>query len=254
MKLKSHWVGLSAGPRALCPLLALLALFAYRPIRAENWPQFRGPTGQGLTTETNLPTTWGIKDGANIRWKTPLPPTVAKGRDDHNQSSPIVWGDQIFVTTVYWPAGKPQSEFPEQHVTCYKLADGRPSNGTTTVPHGPWLLGDLRGGYGAPTPATDGQRLYVAFGSATVAALDLHGKLLWQHDLPEYKLFDVAYSSSPILYHDTVLELCDRNNKAGTLTAYDAASGAVRWEKHRPDVSFDHTTPLLAKLNGRQRC
>ena len=249
-RLMSRFITLRACGILVAVTAALLWLSNYRAAHAENWPQYRGPTGQGLTVEKNLPTTWSIKDGANIRWKTPLPPTVAKGHDDHNQSSPIVWGDQIFVTTVFWPAGKPQSEFPEQHVTCYKLSDGE-QQWDVIVPHGPWLLGDLRGGYGAPTPASDGQRLYVAFGSATVAALDLHGKLLWQHDLADYKSFDVAYSSSPILYRDAVLVLCDRNNKAGTLTAYDAASGAVRWEKRRPDVSFDHTTPLSVELSGR---
>ena len=86
-----------------------------------------------------MPTVWGGKESKNVVWKCPLPPTAAKGRADNNQSSPIVWGDAVYVTTVYWPAGKPQSEFPEQHVTCYKLSDGG-LQWDNTVPPGPWQL------------------------------------------------------------------------------------------------------------------
>src|SRR5205807_1052114 len=153
---------------APCILLVVGLIAASNGARGEEWPRFRGPTGQGLTSETGLPIVWSGKDGKNVVWKRPLPPTAAKGRSDNNQSSPIIWGDAVYVTTVYWPAGKPQSEFPEQHVTCYKLTDGA-ERWDKTVPPGPWLLTDLRGGYGAPTPATDGRRLYVAFGSAVIA-------------------------------------------------------------------------------------
>ncbi|HEV2971121.1 MAG TPA: PQQ-binding-like beta-propeller repeat protein [Pirellulales bacterium] len=218
--------------------------------RGDEWPRFRGPTGQGMTSETGLPTVWGAKENKNVVWKAELPPAIAAGRADNNQSSPIVWGDRVFATTVFWPTGKPQSEFPEQHVTCFNLSDGA-RQWDTVVPHGPWLLADLRGGYGAPTPATDGQRLYVAFGSATIAALDMQGKLLWQKEIADYKSIDVSFASSPILYRDTVLLLCDKNDHASTLTAYDAASGEVRWEKKRPNVAFDHTTPVQVEIHGK---
>lgn len=197
-----------------------------------------------------MPIVWGGKEGTNVVWKSPLPPTAAKGRADNNQSSPIVWGDAVYVTTVYWPAGKPQSEFPEQHVTRYKFSDGA-LQWDKTVPPGPWLLTDLRGGYGAPTPSTDGRRLYVAFGSAVIAALDMQGNLLWHHDLADYKSIDVAFASSPIHYRDTVLLLADKNGGASTLTAYDAASGEVRWEKKRPKVAFNHTTPVLVEIGDK---
>ncbi|HEY2148478.1 MAG TPA: PQQ-binding-like beta-propeller repeat protein, partial [Pirellulales bacterium] len=235
--------------RSICATaIAVLSVGAIA--RGEEWPKFRGPTGQGITSETGLPIEWGGKEGKNIVWKSPLPPTAIKGKADNNQSSPIIWGDAVFVTTVYWPDGTPQSEFPEQHVTRYRLSDGS-RQWDKTVPHGPWLLTDLRGGYGAPTPATDGERLYVAFGSATIAALDLAGKRLWQHDLADYKSIDVCFASSPILYGNTVLLLVDKNGGASTLTAYDAASGDVRWQKKRPTVVYDHTTPLLVEIGGK---
>src|SRR5579871_6495136 len=112
--------------------------------RAENWPGYRGPTGQGTTPDTNLPVEWGGPKDQNVRWKSPLPGTVAKGDADHNQASPIIWNGRVYVATAYWPAGKPHNEYPEQHVTCYGLADGK-QIWDVQVPHGPWQLGDLRG-------------------------------------------------------------------------------------------------------------
>jgi len=229
---------------------AVVSLFALTTTAtAENWPQFRGPTGQGLTSETNLPITWG-KDGQNILWKSPLPPTIAKADADNNQSSPIVWGDRVYVTTAFWPPGKSHNEFPQQHVACYRLADGA-LQWDVPVAHGPWQLGDLRGGYAAPTPTTDGQRLYVAFGSARISALDMQGKELWHHDIEDYKNIDVCFASSPVLFHDTVILLADKNNNASRLTAYDIASGAIRWEKRRPTEVYGHTTPVIFTIAGK---
>ena len=232
------------------PMLVTALLLYGTVSHAENWPQFRGPTGQGETNETNLPTTWGGKDNENVLWKSPLPPTIAKGEADRNQSSPIVWGDRVYVTTAYWLPGKPHNDFPEQHVTCFQLSNGK-QLWDTTVAHGPWQLGDLRGGYAAPTPTTDGQRLYVAFGSARISALDMQGKELWHKDIENYQNIDVCFASSPILFRDTVILLTDKNNNAGRLTAYDTASGAIRWEKHRPTVVYGHTTPLITTIGGK---
>src|SRR5262245_32704177 len=95
-----------------CLLVVVVGVSA---ARAENWPRYRGPTGMGVSTNTDLPLTWGGKDATNVLWKVPLPGTTAKGKPDHNQSSPIVWKDRIFVATAYWPEGRAQSEFPEQH-------------------------------------------------------------------------------------------------------------------------------------------
>src|SRR2546421_209277 len=79
----------------------------------------------------------------------------------------------------YWPEGVPQSEYPEHHVACYAVADGK-RLWDVKVPPGPWLLKDLRGGYAAPTPCTDGARLYVLFGSSELVALDFDGQLIWR--------------------------------------------------------------------------
>ncbi|HZZ72481.1 MAG TPA: PQQ-binding-like beta-propeller repeat protein [Pirellulales bacterium] len=232
-------------------VVVLVALSLAKSSHGENWPQYRGPTGQGQTAETGLPTTWGGKDHENILWKSPLPHTETKAKPDLNQSSPIVWGPHVFVMTCSWPEKATQKEPPEQHVTCYQLADGK-QLWDQVVPPGPWLLTDLRGGYGAPTPATDGERVYAAFGTAMLAALNAKdGKILWHQDFPNYKDIDVAFASSPILYEDTVLMLCDKNNKNSSLTAYDRKTGLVKWEQKRPKQVYGHTTPVLVKIGGK---
>lgn len=97
----------------------------------------------GQSAEKGLPESWGGKENANILWKTPLPHFDKKLKADHNQSSPIVWADRIFVTTSFWGADKTQKEYPEHHLTCY-ATDGTQKWDAKVEP-GLWLLSDLRG-------------------------------------------------------------------------------------------------------------
>ncbi|MDB6175129.1 MAG: outer rane biosis protein BamB [Chthoniobacteraceae bacterium] len=212
-------------------ICALISTAAY----AENWPQFRGPTGLGYTEETDLPLSWNLKTGENIAWSAPLPPS------DNSYSSPIVWDDRLFVMCV---TNKPVTH----RVLCFAKNDGNRLWETTVEP-GPLILSDLRGGYGAPTPCTDGQRVYVLFGSAVIVALDMDGKLLWRKELADYA-FDVALGSSPILYGDTVILDCDQTGKTSSLIALDKATGEIRWQAKRPETGFAHSTPAVVKIGG----
>lgn len=78
----------------------------------EHWPGWRGPTGMGQCDERNLPLVWGGKEQKNVLWKASLFDQPDKIRRDQNQSSPIVWGDRVFVTVSYWPPGVAPTEFP----------------------------------------------------------------------------------------------------------------------------------------------
>ncbi|QDU26505.1 outer membrane biogenesis protein BamB [Anatilimnocola aggregata] len=231
--------------------LALVVGLLWMPshVHAENWPSFRGPTGMGLSQEKGLPLTWNAADGSNVLWKSPLPATLVDGKPDHNQSSPIVWQDRVFVTTAYWPADRKQEEQPEQRLTCYRLIDGE-QLWDTAIPTGPWTLSDRRGGYAAPTPVTDGERVYVLFGSSLLAAVDFAGKIVWQQELADWQAFDVAIASSPILHRGQLLVLADRNQKKSSLTAYDPATGKQLWEQKRT-TGFTHTTPVIVEVAGR---
>jgi len=202
----------------------------------------------GQASERGLPLTWG-EDGQNVRWKAPLPGSGEENAPDQNQSSPIVKGGRVFVTSSFWPGKPDPSQYPEHHVTCYAAADGRRLWDVTVKP-GPWLLADLRGGYTAPTPAADGERVYVVFGSSVLAALDHRGTLAWRREITPFK-FDVALGASPVLYRDTVILQCDQTDRQSRLLAFDRKTGKIRWEQLRPEVGFSHSTPVLAEVGGK---
>ncbi len=216
--------------------------------RAENWPQFRGPSGLGHTVETNLALDWGGPTRKNILWQAPL-----KGQ---GHASPIVWDDSVFVCTVFWRTNVTDREevIPEHHVTCYEASDGH-LVWDTLVPPGPWLRKDFRsgagGGYAAPTPATDGKMLYGAFGSAVLSALDLEGKIVWRKELIPYT-FDVTLGSSPILYEETVILFCpSAQPRDSRVMAFNKKDGELKWERKFPDMSFGHSTPLIIQVEDR---
>lgn len=233
-------------PRILATILLLAIPCVSRA--SDRWPGWRGPTGMGQTDEANLLLSWNGKTLENVRWKVPLFPSD-KVRRDQNQSSPIVWGERVFVTVSYWPEGVSDKDFPEHHVYCFSSADGRRLWDTVVAP-GPWKLTDLRGGYTAPTPACDGERVYVVFGSAVIAALDVAGKLIWRQEIKPYA-FDVAIGASPVVYRDTVLFLCDQMQKSSRLLAFDVRSGKLRWQQDRPSADWAHSTPALAEVAGK---
>jgi outer membrane protein assembly factor BamB len=211
---------------------------------AADWPAWRGPTGQGISTDKDLPLEWGGKENKNVLWKMPLPGANGKLPQDQNQSSPIVVKDLVFVTTSYWPAGTTKKEFPEHHVLCFRASDGKKLWDEKIAP-GPWLLSDLRGGYTVPTSAADDERVYVVFGSSVIAALSHAGKVVWRKEVVPHD-FDVAMASSPVLYRGTVLLQCDgvRNSR---LVAFDQKTGEVRWSRKRT-TGFSHSTPVLVRI------
>jgi outer membrane protein assembly factor BamB len=204
----------------------------------------------GVSAEKDLPLRWSNKTGENVLWKMPLPGVEEKAKQDQNQSSPIVAGGRVFVAASYWPVGKTEKDYPEHHVVCYDAVDGKICWDVKVEP-GPWKLTDLRGGYTAPTPAADAERLYVTFGSAVLAALDVRdGKQVWRQEITPYN-FDVACGSSPVLFEDNVLLQCDQIKGSSMLLAFDRKTGAKKWTTKRPTANFSHSTPTLVKVSGK---
>jgi len=238
------------GQLPMMPRLARIAamLFLCSAARAgDNWPAFRGPTGLGYTDERNLPAEWGGKEEKNVQWKAPL-----KGQ---GHASPIVWGEKVFVCTVYWPPDVKAREkvMPEHHVLCYSATDGKLLWDTQVQP-GPWLRSDFRsgpgGGYAAPTPCTDGKLVWVVFGSSVIAALDYEGKVVWRNEIVPYT-FDVTIGSSPVLYGDTVLMLCAMAKPADScVIAYEKTTGNIRWRQSLAGTAFGHSTPVIIDIAG----
>ncbi|MCI0680622.1 MAG: PQQ-like beta-propeller repeat protein [Gemmataceae bacterium] len=238
-------------PRIWLAEVVLACLAIHGVATAGDWPGWRGPTGMGHTTETNLPLTWGGKTGVNVRWKMSLPGQDRNAGQDQNQSSPVVCQGRVFVTASYWPGKPDPGAYPTHHVACYRAEDGK-LLWDVPVPPGPWRLTDLRGGYTAPTPAADAERVYVVFGSAVIAALDYDGKIVWRNDIKPYK-FDVAVGASPVLFEDTVILQCDQLDGQSRLFGFDRKTGAVRWEEPRPSVGFSHSTPVVAQVGGKKQ-
>lgn len=231
--------------------LALCIPLAFTPrTLAEDWPQWRGPTGMGLSPARFLPLTWGGPTNEHILWKAPLAATDDKIRYDNNQSSPIVAGGRVFVTMSYWPSTSTPKEYPEHHVVAFNAADGKRLWDEKVAP-GPWLLSDLRGGYTAPTPAADAERIYVLFGSAVLAAFDRQGKQLWRQEITPHD-FDVCLGASPVLYKDTILVMCEMT-KGSRLVAFDKATGDVRWTHDRKGADWTHSTPVVAKIRNKDQ-
>jgi outer membrane protein assembly factor BamB len=221
--------------------LAVLVLLAAAPsVPAGNWPGWRGPTGSGTCDEKDLPLTWGGKDNTNVLWKAAL--------TGHSSSSPIAWGEHVFVTT---SADQTDQEVkakvvPAHFVTCYRAADGKPL-WRTSVPPGKFADGY----YSIPTPVTDGKRVYAWFGSGVAAALDFGGKIVWRRERPgPYQVYP-GVSSSPVLFGQTLLILVDQG-KDSFLMALDRETGQLKWEKKRKDMhGSTNSTPVLCEAKGQ---
>jgi hypothetical protein len=237
----------------------VVAIFAVVPVVAENWPQFRG-TQAGLAADhPSLPATWSRTQ--NVVWKVNVP-----GR---SWSSPVVWGDHVFVTTVVrvnapFPALKP---VPEYRGLSWNGSLDEKSIETTSEAHR-WVLYDVdfRSGrirwervlhtavpsqpvhqkntYFSETPATDGERVYVYSGSIGLFAFDMSGKPVWSKPMPAVKSrMGWGTAASPTL-HKGRLYVVNDNEEQSFLAAYDAPTGRELWRVNR-DEHTNYSTPLV---------
>jgi outer membrane protein assembly factor BamB len=210
---------------------------------AGDWPGWRGSTGSGLADEKDLPLNWNAKTGEGVLWKVSLAGTTG-------HSSPIVWGDRLFLTTATRQTREQEAnkEVPEHQLACYKTRDGSLLWKTTIAP------GQESAGYSiyaVPTPVTDGKAVYAWFGSAVIAAVDFEGRPLWRHERSGPFLLNPGICSSPRLYQDTVILLVDQGRGQGYLQGLDKKTGQVKWEQKRTKAQQNNTTPLLIQVQGK---
>jgi outer membrane protein assembly factor BamB len=248
--------------------VGLLVMLASAPM-AGNWPQWRGPSGLGVSTESGLPVTWGA--GENLAWSVAL---AGLG-----SSSPIVWNDRVFVTSQIGLARRRDGSHPtlarddaalvareraiggergnptgvagpiELVVESFNRADGRRLWEHRLQAEGPFPDLHEKHNLATPTPVTDGRYLYVWFGTGQIAALDSNGARVWMRHLgTEYSPFDVSWGhgSSPVLYKDLVILLCDHQSSS-YLLALDARTGTQRWKTDRGAGRVSFSTPLLVR-------
>lgn len=212
--------------------LFILALCLPGEIRADDWRQFRGTRQNSVAAEAKLPTTWNIKDGTNVAWSAELP-----GR---GPSSPIVVANRIVVTA---SSGAAQDRL---HVLCFDASSGQ------ELWHRQfWATGrtftHTQSANAAPTPASDGQRIFAFYSSNDLVCLDLDGNLQWfrglAHDYPKAGN-DAGMSSSPLVIGDTVIVQVE-NQGDSFATGLDTSTGEPRWRiKRAPDASWSSPVEL----------
>ena len=204
---------------------------AAAPARAEEWPGWRGPRGDGVSTEAGLPETWGSKE--NVRWKTPIPGV--------GHSSPIVWGDRIFVTTCV----EENKEEGDRKLLCIDRTSGRVIWDKVVVKSGFEHKHHLNS-FSSSTPATDGKHVYVAFldyPNMVAACYDFDGNEVWRKS-PGKLLSTHGFCTSPVLYKDLVILNGDQDAEA-YLVALDKNSGDEKWRADRPNRTRSYCTPIL---------
>ena len=214
-------------------------------LHAGNWPQFRGPTAQGVSTEENPPLTWSATE--NVAWKAELP--------GESWSSPVIWLDRVFITTA-----------TDSGESCHVLSLDRKTGRILwdkEVFKQVQRRKQARNTFATPTPATDGERVYAAFNDGSFVALNFDGSPAWENR--EYKFYgEHGLGSSPILRDGLLLMARDGSSEGedkklgwqqaweqARVIALDAKTGRERWQGRRGLSRISHGTPCIWENNGR---
>ncbi len=226
------------------------------------WPRFRGAGAAGIGDGQGAPTTWDGESGENVRWKTPIPGLA--------HSSPIVWGDRIFVTTavtqrgdqslrtgLYGDVDPVDDRAPRQwQVLALDRRTGEILWQRTASRGRPQVKRHQKSTHANPTPASDGRHLVVSFGSEGLFCYDLDGRLRWKQELGLLSsgwFFDATYewgfASSPIVHDGKAVVQVDVA-KGSYIAAYDLATGRRLWRSERDEISTWGTPAVLPAGDG----
>ena len=231
---------------------------------AQNWPSFRGERALGVMENAQLPFSWDIETGKNVAWKISLPGLA--------HSSPIVWGDRVFLTNAVSANPDTVLQFP---------LNGQPDMRTDVSRHQFRLMAiDKHSGkviwdklayegeprvarhphnsYAAATPATDGKHIVAFYGSEGLYAFNMDGRQLWKQDvgvldqaafdMPEYKW---GYASSPIIYKNLAIVQCDQI-KGSFIAAFDIDTGKQVWRTERDAIPSWATPGIYEGKTGAE--
>ena len=231
--------------------LVVLFFFVAGLIRAENWPGWRGPSGDGISAGKGIPTKWSSKE--NIAWR------IAVRGEGH--SSPIVWGDKVFLTSSL-------TEKNKRILLCIDRLSGQTVWQRDVVQSPPETIHRLNS-RASGTPATDGKQVYVTFmraegdeviapnvgserlitpGKIIVAAYDLDGNEKWKTNVGDF-LSAHGFNTCPVLFEDLVILNGDHDGNA-YLVALDRQSGRQRWRTRRENKTRSYVTPIIREIDG----
>jgi len=224
--------------RSFFLLLLLAIVLAQSPLaRADetaNWPQFRGPRSDGVSHAGQLPDTWDTSH--NVRWRVDTP-----GR---GWSSPVVWGDRIFLTTVvrsdqgeeakrglYFGGDRPQppADMHQWRVLCLDSKTGATLWDYLVHEASPSTAIHLKNSFASETPVVDDERLYAYFGNLGVFCLSHDGEPLWKKTVAPRKMKNGWGTAASPALHEGTLYLVNDNEESSSLMALDAATGEEKW-------------------------
>jgi outer membrane protein assembly factor BamB len=227
-----------------------------------SWPSFRGPHAAGVADGQHLPDRWNGRSGENVLWHTPIPGLA--------HSSPIVWGDRVFVTSAI--SSKPNATFKPGLYGDGDASDDRSSHKwvlyaidthtgkivweRVAFEGEPRNTRHIKSTYASASPATDGRIVVAWFGSQGVYAYDVNGTPLWKVDLGRVDMgaydipsYEWGPASSPIIWNDLVLLQCDTQADSFVL-ALDAATGRTVWKTERQELP-SWGTPTVVEIGDR---
>jgi outer membrane protein assembly factor BamB len=220
-----------------------VVMLASATLLADNWPNWRGPTGNGVSTETGLPSTWSATE--NVAWKLPLPA--------FSGSTPIIWGDRIFLN-VATSARTGDLELWAIDRNKKDVVWKRPIAGGNNF--------QRKQNMSSPSPVTDGKRVWVMTGVGMLKAFDFAGKEIWSRDIQtDYGAFGLnwGYASSPLLLQNALYVQVLHGMKtddASYVMKIDADSGKTLWKVDRPtdaprESPDSYTTPTIIQHGNR---
>jgi outer membrane protein assembly factor BamB len=223
-------------------LVLLLIAGASVLAQAEDWPQFRGPTGQGHATERGLPLEWS--ETKNIIWKMPVPGL--------GWSSPSVSNGRVWLTTVVESKERRGRVTASLRALAFDVATGRELVSVEVFRLDDAGYVNPKNSRASPTPIVDGDRVYVHFGAEGTAALSTSGEILWTTHL-RYES-QHGNGGSPTLYRDLLIINCDGNGGDAYVVALDTASGKPRWKtaRRRP-ADQAYSTPLVITVGEQDQ-
>ena len=231
--------------------LVVLFFFVAGLIRAENWPGWRGPSGDGVSNGKGIPTKWSSTE--NIAWRIAVP--------GEGHSSPIVWGDKVFITSSL-------TEKNKRILLCIDRLSGQTVWQRDVVQSPPETIHRLNS-RASGTPATDGKQVYVTFmraegdrviapnvgserlitpGKIIVAAYDLDGNEKWKTNVGDF-VSAHGFNTCPVLFEDSVILNGDHDGDA-YLVALDRQSGRERWRTRRENKTRSYVTPIIREIDG----
>jgi len=226
-------------------LVSVALVISGTPVKADNWPEFRGPTGQGIVGSAKLPIEWSSTK--NVVWKQPIPGKA--------WSSPIIQEGRVYLTTAVLEEGSGKKELSLRTV-CLDASSGKQlwerEVFRLDAAKAPRIHN--KASHANPTPLTDGKHLYVHFGHQGTACLDLDGKVLWRSTELAYRPVH-GNGGTPVLVDDALIFSCDGGDKQ-FVAALDRKDGKLLWKSDRKTDApkkFAFATPLAIQVKDQKQ-